>query len=164
MTKRSSQGFSKPILVVFLFFPYHNMFMYFVFVPYFMNHIHVECCILTHVLAFVSYSIICWKEKEKNCFMYFDLKKQKIFFGTSSWLIIYIIYMGLRHFYLRTSTRDSWILKHSLWSINQASTHPAVGVGCCQHLCTIVGLAEEPPFDKHDKCLFPVYQMIRLCA
>ena len=35
---------------------------------------------------------------------------------------------------------------------------------CCQLFCTIVGLAEEPPVDKHDKCLFPVYQMIRLCA
>ena len=25
--------------------------------------------------------------------------------------------------------------------------------GCYQLICTIVGLAEEPPFDKHDKCL-----------
>ena len=24
---------------------------------------------------------------------------------------------------------------------------------CYQLICTIVGLAEEPPFDKHDKCL-----------
>ena len=24
---------------------------------------------------------------------------------------------------------------------------------CCQLFCTIVGLAKEPPFGKHDKCL-----------
>ena len=33
---------------------------------------------------------------------------------------------------------------------------------CYPLICTIVGLAEEPPVDKHDKCLIPVYQMIRL--
>ena len=26
---------------------------------------------------------------------------------------------------------------------------------CYPLICTIVGLAEEPPFDKHDKCLCP---------
>ena len=38
------------------------------------------------------------------------------------------------------------------------------GCPCYPLICTIVGLAEEPPVDKHDKCLFPVYQMIRLCV
>ena len=33
---------------------------------------------------------------------------------------------------------------------------------CYPLICTIVGLPEEPPVDKHDKRLIPVYQMIRL--
>ena len=71
MTKGSSQGFSKPILVVFLctLFLYH------------MYHIHEECCIKVSyfcILAFVSYFIYMLKKK-KVYSMYFDLKKQKIF-------------------------------------------------------------------------------------
>ena len=33
---------------------------------------------------------------------------------------------------------------------------------CYPLILHLVGLAEEPPVDKHDKCLIPVYQMIRL--
>ena len=33
---------------------------------------------------------------------------------------------------------------------------------CYPLICTIVGLAEEPPIDKHVQCLIPVYQLIRL--
>ena len=35
----------------------------------------------------------------------------------------------------------------------RSSTRPAIGARCYQLICTIVGLAEEPPFNKHDKCL-----------
>ena len=104
------------------------------------------------ILAFVSYSIICWKEK-KIVLCALIWKSKKYFFGTSSWHIFYVIYMGLRHFCLHAGTIDSWILKHSLWSIDQASTRPTVGARCYQLICTIVGLSEEPPFDKHDECL-----------
>ena len=35
---------------------------------------------------------------------------------------------------------------------------------CYPLILQLVGLVEEPPFQKHDKCLFPMYQMIRLCV
>ena len=136
---------------VFVFFLYHNIWC--------TKMLYNNICIL----AFVSYFIYMVKKK-KFCFMYSDLRKAKNIFWYFIMASFYIIYMGLRHFCLHTGTRDSWILMHSLWSINQASTRPAVGAWCCQLICTIVGLVEELPFDKHDNWLFPVYQMIRLCA
>ena len=129
--------------------------MYFIFVPYFMYHIHVECCIKVSyfcILAFVLYfTYICWKRKSLFNVLWFQKAKNICLVFHHG--IFFIIYMGLRHFCLHAGTRDSWILRHSLWSINQASTRPAVGARCYQLICTIVGLAEEPPFDKHDTCL-----------
>ena len=158
MTKRSSQGFSKPILVVF-------------YVLYFCIICYVSYpCRMCIKISYFLYISICIKfhlymlKKKKFIFMYFISKKQKNFFLGISSCYIFIIYMKLRHFYLHAGTRDSWILRHSLRSKDQASVRPTVGARCCQLICTIVGLAEEMPFDKHDKCLFPVYQMICLCA
>ena len=135
--------------------------MYFIFVLYFMYHIHVECCtkisyfcILAFVLYFHLYT--CWK-KEKVYFMYFISKKAKIFSSISSWHI-FIIYMGLRHFCLHVGTRDSWILRHSFWSIDQASTCPIVGARCYQLFSTIVELPLELPVIDHDECLSPEFR------
>ena len=158
MTKGSSQGFSKPILVVFLC----TLF----FVSYFMYHIHVECCIKIYylcILAFVLYFHLYMLKKKKfiSCILFW--KKQKYFSGISSWHI-FIIYMGLRHFCLHAGTKNYWILRHSFLSIDQASTCPTVGARCYQLFCTIVGLPEEPSVDKHVQCLILVYQLIRLCV
>ena len=35
---------------------------------------------------------------------------------------------------------------------------------CCHLFCTIDGLPEEPPVDKHDKFLILVYQLIHVCV
>ena len=96
-------------------------------------------------------------KKEKNYFMYFISKKQKYFSGISSWHI-FIIYIGLRHFCLHAGTRDSWILRHSFWSIDQASTCPTVGAKCYQLFCTIVELPIEPPVIEHDECSSPKFR------
>ena len=106
--------------------------MYFIFVSYIMYHIHVECCIKISycfcILAFVLYfTYICWKRKKLFHVLYFE--KAKIFSGISSWHI-FIIYMELRHFCLHAGTKDSWILRHSFLSIDQASTCPTVGARC----------------------------------
>ena len=116
--------------------------------------LYISICIIFHLYML---------KKKKFIFMYFISKKAKIFSGISSWHI-FIIYMDLRHFCLHAGTRDSWILRHSFLSIDQASTCPTVGARCCQHFCTMVGLLEEPPVDKHVQCLIPVYQLIRPCV
>ena len=131
-----------------------------------MYHIHVECVSKISYFLYISICIIFhlyMLKKKKNYFMYFISKRAKIFSGISSWHI-FIIYMELRHLCLLTGTIDSSILMHSFLSIDQASTCPIVGARCYQHFCTIVGLPEEPPVDKHVQCLIPVYQLIRLCV
>ena len=139
-------------------------FMYFIFVPYVIYHNFVECCIKAFsfcILASVLYSIyICWKRKSWFPCTLFQ-KKQKLFSDISS-CHIFIVYMELRHFCLHVGTRDSWIRRHSFWSIDQASTCPTVGARCYQLFCTIVGLPEEPPVDRLVQSLIPVYQLIRL--
>ena len=155
MTKGSSQGFSKPILVVF-------------YVLYFCIICYVSYpCRMCIKISYFLYISICIKfhlymlKKKKFIFMYFISKKAKIFFGISSWHI-FIIYMELRHFCLHAGTRDSLILRHSFWSIDQASTCPTVGARCYQIFCTIVGLPEELPVDRFVQSLISVYQLIRL--
>ena len=128
-----------------------------------MYHIFVECCIKAlsfFILASVLYFTL-YVEKEKVYFMYFISKKAKKKFGISSWHI-FIIYMELRHFCLHAGTKDSWILRHSFLSIDQASTCPTVGARCYQLFCTIIGLPGEPPVDRLVQSLIPVYQLIRL--
>ena len=94
-----------------------------------MYHTFVECCIKAPSFLYISICIIL--QKKKVYFMYFISKKAKIFSGISSWHI-FIIYMDLRHFCLHAGTRDSWILKYSFSSIDQASTYPTVGARCYQ--------------------------------
>ena len=113
ITKRSSQGFSEPILVVFLC----TLFLY---------PIHVECCIKVSYFLYISICIIfslIHDEKEKVYFMYFILKKQKYFSGISSWHIFYHIH-GTKTL-LFTCRYQRFLDSQALSLINRSSEYPS---------------------------------------
>ena len=116
MTKGSSQGFSKPIHVVFLC---TLCFLYYIF----MYHIFVECCIKALsfcILASVLYfTYICWKRKSLFHVLYFE-KSKNIFWY---FIMAYFYHIHGPEILLFTCRYQRFLDSQALFLINRSSKY-----------------------------------------